>query len=69
MNRRGFLAGGFLIIIIAASVVLHFRDDVKCPICGSYAYFTGETKTDVSGKQLWKYQCNRYVDHKFWVPK
>ncbi len=41
--------------------------EVKCPVCGSSAYFTGTTKTDVSGKLLKLYQCMRFTDHKFWV--
>lgn len=39
---------------------------VLCPIEGGSAYFTGETRNDVSGKLLWKYICNTY-GHIFWV--
>jgi hypothetical protein len=69
MNRRGILVGVVLAIAVAFSAVLLYAAEVKCPVCGSSAYFTGETKTDVSGKQLWKYQCNRYPEHTFWVVK
>jgi len=69
MKRRGILVGVLLAIAVAFSAVLLYAAEVKCPICGSSVYFTGNTKTDVSGKQLWEYQCNRYVDHKFWVVK
>jgi hypothetical protein len=69
MKRRGILVGVFLAIAVAFSAVLLYAAEVKCPVCGSSAYFTGETKTDVSGKQLWKYQCNRFTEHTFWVVK
>jgi hypothetical protein len=39
---------------------------VKCPIDNSGAYFTGKTKTDISGKFLKLYKCNLY-SHEFWV--
>jgi hypothetical protein len=69
MKRRGILVGVLLAIAVTFSAALLYAAEVKCPVCGSSAYFTGETKTDVSGKQLWKYQCNRFTEHTFWVVK
>lgn len=40
--------------------------DVRCPVDGSSAYFTGKSKVDVSGKTLWLYHCNQF-SHEFWV--
>src|SRR5262249_51968954 len=45
-----------------------FAQNVSCPICGNSAYFTGEVRTDVTGKLLSKYQCMMFVQHVFWVP-
>jgi len=42
---------------------------VKCKICKSNSFFTGETKVDVTGKLLWEYQCMGFPDHVFWVVK
>jgi|GEM_PF-5154038 hypothetical protein len=69
MKRKGLFAGLLLFVIVAFCAALLYAAQVTCPICGSSAYFTGTTKTDVSGKLLWEYQCNRFVDHKFWVVK
>jgi hypothetical protein len=57
-----------LVIFVATATVLLYAADVKCPIDGSSAYFTGQTKTDVSGKFLWLYKCNQF-GHEFWVVK
>lgn len=56
-----------ILIAILVTATLAYAA-VKCPIDKSGAYFTGETKTDVSGKLLWKYKCNLY-GHGFWVVK
>ena len=45
-----------------------YAADVKCPIDGSSAYFTGTTKVDPSGKLLYLYHCNQF-GHEFWVPQ
>jgi hypothetical protein len=39
----------------------------NCPIDNSSAYFTGQTRVDVSGKLLQLWKCNQY-GHEFWVP-
>lgn len=39
----------------------------KCPVCGNSAYFTGQTRLDVSGKLLQKWQCMMFSEHVFWV--
>lgn len=57
-----------LLLVLFASIGLLYAADVKCPIDGSAAYFTGKTKTDVSGKLLWLYKCNLY-GHEFWIVK
>ena len=69
MKKKGLFAGLLLFAIVSLCAVLLYAAQVTCPICGSSAYFTGATKTDVSGKLLWEYQCNRFVDHKFGVVK
>lgn len=57
----------FALAMLVCSVALYAA--VKCPVCGADAYFTGNTKTDVSGKLLYEYQCMRFSEHKFWVVK
>ena len=52
---------------VTGQIVRLARKDVKCPICGSGAYFTGTTKVDVSGKLLKLYKCLRFAEHEFWV--
>lgn len=42
--------------------------NVKCPICNNGTYFTGQTRNDVTGKLLQKYQCMLFSQHVFWVP-
>ena len=64
MNTRRRLVLVFL--ALAASTVA-LAQAIDCPIDGSAAYFTGETKVDVSGKLLRHYQCMMY-GHDFWVP-
>lgn len=41
--------------------------NVRCPICSNSAYFTGETRSDVTGKLLKKYQCMMFTQHVFWA--
>ena len=52
----------FLAVFIAVLAL----STVKCPIDGSGAYFTGETKTAENGKLMKLYRCNMY-GHEFWV--
>ncbi|MGA2264604.1 MAG: hypothetical protein ABSH28_24640 [Acidobacteriota bacterium] len=52
---------------VTGQIVRLARKAVKCPICGSGAYFTGTTKVDVSGKLLRLYRCLRFEEHEFWV--
>jgi len=40
--------------------------NVKCPIDGSGAYFTGKTKTAENGKLLKLYKCLQF-GHEFWI--
>jgi len=55
-----------LLMIFAAGAAVPSMADVTCPIDGSGAFFTGKTKTDVSGKLLYEYKCNMF-GHLFWV--
>jgi uncharacterized protein (UPF0333 family) len=55
-----------LLVVLAAGAAMLYAADVTCPIDHSSAYFTGNTKTDVSGKLLKEYKCNMY-GHLFWV--
>ena len=57
-----------LLVVFALGFGLLHAADVTCPIDGSSAYFAGKTKTDVSGKLLYEYKCNRF-GHLFWVVK
>lgn len=61
------LAFGGLAAVIAGHAAHAYGP--TCPVCNGNAYFTGETRTDVSGRQLWKYQCMMYPQHVFWVPQ
>jgi hypothetical protein len=56
---RAMVVNAALIGMVVASSL------VNCPIDDSGAYFTGVTKTDVSGKFLKQYRCNLY-SHVFW---
>jgi hypothetical protein len=56
-----------LLLILSVSIAV-YAETVTCPIDGSGAYFTGNTKTDVSGHLLWEYKCNQF-GHLFWVVK
>lgn len=69
MKRIGLFAGIALLAILTICAATVYAADVTCPICGATAYFTGNTKTDVSGKLLYEYQCNRFAEHKFWAVK
>lgn len=42
------------------------KQQVKCPIDNSDAYFTGKTTTAENGKLLKLYKCLLY-GHEFWV--
>lgn len=55
---------GFFSGLIAGKAL---SQTVKCPICNNTAYFTGETRLDVSGKFLRKYQCMMFSQHNFWM--
>lgn len=55
-----------LVALTLAATLLLQAADVKCPVDGSSSYFTGQSKTDVSGKLLYLYKCNLY-GHEFWV--
>jgi hypothetical protein len=62
------LAIVLLLLVILATAVTVCGERVTCPIDNSLSYFTGKTKTDVSGKLLWLYKCTLY-GHEFWVVK
>jgi hypothetical protein len=55
-----------LLLAVLTTAGLLYSATVHCPIDGSTAYFTGKTKTDVSGKLLYEYKCNEY-GHLFWT--
>ena len=44
MKRRGILVGALLAIAVSFSAALLYAAEVKCPVCGSSAYFTGRNK-------------------------
>jgi hypothetical protein len=60
----GFVTTGFLSALVAGKAQ---AQNVKCPVCDSDAYFTGDTRLDVSGKLLMKYQCMLFQQHVFWA--
>ena len=53
-----------IVLIVFLGVALAAQ--VKCPIDQSAAYFTGNTKVDVSGKLLYEYKCTLW-QHTFWT--
>jgi hypothetical protein len=55
-----------LLGLVLASALL--SQNVTCPVEGGMTYFTGTTKVDVSGKQLWLYRCVQF-GHEFWVAR
>jgi hypothetical protein len=56
-----------LVLVALAASTVALAQAINCPIDGSEAYFTGETKVDVSGKLLRHYMCMMY-GHDFWAP-
>lgn len=59
----GLAAGGLFTALLAGKAQ---AQNVSCPICGNTAYFSGQTRVDVSGKLLKMYQCMMFSEHKFW---
>lgn len=63
ISRRTRIIIGALAALAASAA---FAYGATCPIDNSSAYFTGETRIDVSGVLLKKYKCNQF-GHVFWA--
>ena len=63
---RSVILLAFIVISLLLSIPSRAAGNVYCPIDGSISFYTGKTKTDVSGKLLELYRCSIYR-HEFWV--